>query len=408
MPSIQCRRIGATALVALAGAAGLSAQDQAPPPADAALLQRVEALEQQVSAMKPAVDKLQSEKDVDNSFAWGGYLDLSLDLRRRTSTNDPPGREVGVAFNPILMYGWRDQWLAVAELNVGSSGGSTTTDLGQGFIAFTGLPDAVILAGLAPLPFGTFSELFSPSWINKMGEIAATPYDEDFGLFTSDISDQQVQVRGIIDLGDNRRLDWHAFMAQAPTYAMNDGTDDRLSFGGNTGRGHEPPTFGGRLGFQPQPGIEIGASVMGGQILNNNLAFTPEDHRRFVAYGFDAEYHVSGAILRGEWIALKYDASDETRVNSQSGYIQLSKRLKELGDFWADVEPVIRVGELRRNQPVTTAAQKKINEYGGGLNYYFTSTIRSSLIADVFLVTDEAEVETHDLNRIVFNTTFAF
>ena len=429
LPVPSIRHFGV--ILALLGglcAGGIAAESEPADGAGKALLMRIDALEQQLktvqgelvqgasssAALSARVDKQQAESEVDNAFNFGGYGLFDY-------TYQHSGHSLTAQFQPIFTYAYRERFLFVGELNLDNTG---TVKLTQAYMAYTGMAHEIVEIGAFPLPFAVYSERLSPAWVNKFADSAPAPYANDFGLFAGDQADFGGQVRGDIPIGDNSKLNYVAFVTSGPSYNAVDGSDDRLAFATNTGRNKVPPTVGGRIGYLSMPSHEMGFSAMTGHI-NNNVAsagnikvlagaptYDQVDPRAFTAYAFDMEYHTGGFVLRGELLKVDFDDSTGQQVRSHGGYAQMSQRCTFLKGWANGFEPVLRGGAVVRNQPLLAAGvdgsgnptvvevRHNVQEVGVGINYYFTSYIRSSLF--VLCHNDS------DLNAATFTSTFAF
>ena len=412
-------------LILLAGfATGAMAEEQTPQTADqlAALKQRIDALEQQIkllqesaqiqvqsppagaavtappvtsaaeSALEARVWKLEAEGQTDNGFSVGGDGDVTVTRQKGL------GYTASADFNPIFLFSSKDTFLFVAELNATQNG----VGLGQAWVAYTALSHVIIEAGYFPIPFGAYSERYSPTWINKFSNLAPTPYNEDYGVFSGDQTIDGAQVRGDWTASTGVRLNYHVFVAAPPVYNGPDNADpdNRLSFGAvNTT--HVPPTVGGRVGFLPQPNAEIGLSAMAGHIINNQTVDPTIDdsqRRSFAAVAIDGDYHIQRFIISGEIVRLDYQDPSGARQHTQGGYIEVSRRLSDLTGWQSGFEPTLRTGRMQRS--LSDNGFQDVSELGVGLNYYFTSFIRSSLMA--------IATSAHDEDQISFNSTFTF
>jgi hypothetical protein len=420
------------------------AADQAPADpsptgnSDQTLLKRIESLEQQLSSLRSdlkqtdattsqlnsRLEKQEAESHTDNAFSFGGYGLFDATMQKDV------GHSMTAQFQPIFAYSYREEFLFIGEMNLDTTG---TTELTQAYMAYTNFSHVIVEVGKFPLPFAAYSERLSPAWVNKFSDSAPAPYDEDFGLFASDQADIGAQIRGDIPLSGNAKINYVAFLTSGPSYNATDGSDDRLSFASNTGTSKVPPTIGGRIGFLPMPSYEIGVSAMTGHINNNVESGDPAnpaaggnikvlygnapmydrtDSRSFSAYAVDGEYHSGGFVLRGELIKVDFDDSTNERVKTQGGYAQASQRLTFLSGWASALEPTIRGGAVVRTQAllttgddgsgntITVESRRNVQEVGLGLNYYFSSYIRSSLFV--------LGHNDHDLDRVTFTTTFAF
>jgi len=406
---IHHRSIVRSTLLLLAGlGVVVAAEDQQPASAPATdptaqLKQRLDDLEKQIKALQAQVQstnqqpsdtaalearvwKLEAEGQTDNGYAFGGVGDVTLVAQKNV------GKTVSADFNPIFIYNYRESFLFIAELNADENGVS----LGQAWIAFTSLPHAVVEAGRFPLPFGVYSERLSPSWVNKFSTNAPQPYNTDYGIFSEDQTADGLQVRGDIPLPNNAKGNYHIFAVAAPTYNSQDFSDNRLVFG-NPGTGD----LGARLGFLPMPTVEIGVSGMFGAIINQQTADPTIDdtaERSYHAFDVDAEYHYQSAVIRGEYVRMDNQDPTGAWVHSQGAYLQGSHRLTSLQGWLSGFEPTIRIGRVQRS--VVDNGYQDVNELDIGVNYYFTSYIRTSLMG--------FDHSVHSLDQVVLNTTFSY
>jgi hypothetical protein len=412
-------------LALLAGVVGsLNAEDQAPPAPDQLplLKQRIDALEQQIKdlqgngrnpatppaasapatpasasaaaaeALEARIWKLEAEARTDDGFSIGGDGDITL-VRQKGM-----GYTASADFNPILLYSYKDAFLFGAEINASQD----SVALGQAWAAYTALSHMVVEAGLFPIPFGTYSERYSPTWINKFSNLAPAPYNEDYGVFSGDQTIDGAQLRGDVPLADSLKLTYHVFIAAPPTYngPDNAAADDRLSFGGVNAT-HVPPTIGGRIGVLLMTDGEVGLSAMTGHIINNQTIDPTIDdgqRRSFAALAIDGEYRIQHIVLRGEYVRLNYQDPSGARQHSQGGYAEASRRLSEVAGWVGGFEPTLRFGRMQRSS--SDNGFQDISEMGVGINYYFTAFIRTSLMA--------IAATAHDEDQVALNSTVTF
>jgi hypothetical protein len=401
-----------------------------------ALKKQVDALSAQVQnqsdqqdTLAAKVDKNAAERDVDTSFAFGGYGLVEGDYLRWQ------GHTETAQFQPIFTYSYKDDLLFVGEMNLQTG---QDPELTQAYLCYTKMSHAVIELGMFPLPFAAYSERLSPSWVNKFASAPPPSYGEAFGVFSADQTDVGAQVRGDVEL-PALRANYTVFVVAGPTYNASDGSDDRLAFGNNTGPTKVQPTVGTRIGIIPMTGLEIGLSGMRGEIANNvpaynagsagqldptqglislpsapsgnvqnpNAVYNQTDRRQFFGLGIDADYHVGSFVVRGEAIKVDLDDSAGVRVRSQGFYLQASDHLGFLTGWLGGFEPAIRIGAVTRNVPLDSVDHhgnpkqiKDVKELALGVNYYFASNIRSSL----FVIGHNDP----ELDQASFVTTYGF
>lgn len=370
------------------------------------LLLRIEALEKKLGTMEtkpPAEERLanieskieqvreeSSAANIDNNFALAGYGTVSLMQERGDGGGDKTS--FTTSFNPIFLYSYQNKFLFTSELELGlSSDGETEVELEQAHLTYDIGEHALMNAGRFLLPFGTFSERLHPAWINKLGMNTPIHYNKEVGIFTGALRDNGLQLRGHIPLGEVSKGTFQAFTASGPTYVAV-GSDERLRFGSSVDL--SSPTVGGRLGFLPIPNAEIGLSYMGGKIQRA----TDNANRRYRAASLDAEYHLRGIVVRGEYVDLAHDLDDGESVKSRGLYAQLSSPLTLLNASLSKFESVLRYGQVRRDKRFGNF--QNVTETSFGINYYHAPFIKSALSVTNYSV--------NELDRIDLTTSFAF
>jgi hypothetical protein len=395
---------------------------------------QVRDLRSEVVADRTAADRTAAARPAlaapaDSSCTFSGYGTVEIDALGHQGHAD------SAEFTPLVTYAWRDEVLFTGAVVF-----STTDDpaLKQAYIAYTGAERMMVSAGYFPLPFGIFSEREAPDWINPLASAAPLTYDDQAGIFSGDQSDLGIQVRGVDELG-GLRATAILFAVAGPTYNATDGSDDRLQFGGNSGPTRVPPTFGGRLGCFPVPGLECGLSAMAGRIANDVPAYDPgvaaavdpgtgavtlpvapsgnaahpgavyaQDARRnFVAAALDAEFRLRGFTLRGEAIAIDWSDSAGDRVRAQGFYLEAADHLTFLPGWLAGFTPVLRAGTVWRTQPQpitddrgNPAAVGNVRELALGVDYAFSPTARATLLTRIH--------DNHDLDQSALVVTVGF
>lgn len=227
----QALRRGLIPPALLMMSAMLAAEDQQPiPPSTspeaelAGLRARLEVLEKQVSDLReqpstPAATTpdsgledrvwgLEADQLTDSSVAFGGSGGVAVTARNTVGTS------VEAAFDPIILYSFRQELLFVGELNATQDG----IALGQAYMAYTSLPHLVVEVGLFPIPFAAYSERMSPPWINRMATLAPPIYNDEYGVFGGDQSAIGLQVRGDLEFAGTMRGSYHLFVTDSPSY----------------------------------------------------------------------------------------------------------------------------------------------------------------------------------------------
>jgi hypothetical protein len=156
------------------------------------------------------------------------------------------------SLNPIFLWELTPKILFDGRLEIEPSGGGTNVNLVNAQISYL-LNDYVALGvGEFFSPSNVFVERFEPQWINKLP-------DRPIGVYHGVLPNISVgaQVRGGFPIGPTR-VDYALYVANGPTLitsdARNAGTLDFNSYTDN----NDDKAIGGRMGFLPIPGVEVG------------------------------------------------------------------------------------------------------------------------------------------------------
>src|ERR1051326_7495428 len=156
------------------------------------------------------------------------------------------------SFNPIFLWELTPKILFDGRLEIEPSGGGTNVNLVNAQISYL-LNDYVALGvGEFFSPSNVFVERCEPQWINKLP-------DRPIGVYHGVLPNISVgaQVRGGFPIGPTR-VDYALYVANGPTLitsdASNAGTLDFNSYTDN----NDDKAIGGRMGFLPIPGVEVG------------------------------------------------------------------------------------------------------------------------------------------------------
>jgi hypothetical protein len=156
------------------------------------------------------------------------------------------------SFNPIFLWELTPKLLFDGRLEIEPSGGGTNVNLVNAQISYL-LNDYIALgAGEFFSPSNVFVERFEPQWINKLPDRPLAVYH---GILPN-IS-VGAQVRGGFPIGPTR-ADYAFYVSNGPVLntfdARNAGTLDFNSYTDN----NDNKAVGGRVGFLPIPGVEVG------------------------------------------------------------------------------------------------------------------------------------------------------
>jgi hypothetical protein len=156
------------------------------------------------------------------------------------------------SFNPIFLWELTPKLLFDSRLEIEPSGGGTNVNLVNAQISYL-LNDYIALgAGEFFSPSNVFVERFEPQWINKLPDRPLAVYH---GLLPN-IS-VGAQARGGFPIGPTR-VDYALYVSNGPVLntfdARRAGTLDFNSYTDS----NDNKAVGGRVGFLPVPGVEVG------------------------------------------------------------------------------------------------------------------------------------------------------
>src|SRR5437660_5923009 len=156
------------------------------------------------------------------------------------------------SFNPIFLWELSPKLLFESRLEIEPSGSGTNVELEYAELTYL-LNDYMTLgAGEFLTPSNVFVERFEALWINKLPDRPLAVYDgilpeRSFGL----------QIRGGIPFGPTR-ANYAFYVSNGPSLNVfsrsRAGTLEFNNFSDN----NDDKAFGGRIGFLPLPGVEVG------------------------------------------------------------------------------------------------------------------------------------------------------
>jgi hypothetical protein len=156
------------------------------------------------------------------------------------------------SFNPIFLWEMTPKLLFDSRLEIEPSGGGTNVNLVNAQISYL-LNDYIALGvGEFFSPSNVFVERFEPQWINKLP-------DRPIGVYHGVLPNISVgaQARGGFPIGPTR-VDYAFYVSNGPTLSTFDArTAGTLDFNSYTDN-NDDKAVGGRVGFLPVPGVEVG------------------------------------------------------------------------------------------------------------------------------------------------------
>ena len=179
-------------------------------------------------------------------FLLAGWADGMFEARNgQVST-------FSASFNPIFLWELTPKLLFDGRLEIEPSGGGTNVNLVNAQISYL-LNDYIALgAGEFFSPSNVFVERFEPQWINLLPDRPLAVYH---GLLPN-IS-VGAQVRGGFPIGPTR-ADYAFYVSNGPVLNTFDArTAGTLDFNSYTDN-NDNKAVGGRVGFLPIPGVEVG------------------------------------------------------------------------------------------------------------------------------------------------------
>ena len=392
----QYRAIVFSMLAGVACAKSAAAQSQAPEPTTRPATQEYvtreeyERLRAELESVRPRVEAAPADQKrrggagslFDNDrFLVTGYAFAGF------SDEHAGGNTFSAGLAPIFLWRVTDKIFVEAEVELGlnneSGDGETEVNLEYADINFIINDYMTLRAGKFLTPFGQFPERLHPAWINKLPDFPLA-YAEEGGLVP--FSSLGAEVRGAVLVhpgGFDSKLVYAAYVANGPSLVTDDeegaGTLDDANYDDNNNN----KTVGGRIGFLPFPELEVGYSIMYGDVADGTTA---------VLNGVDVSYvrdidAIAGTIdARAEWIWSNVETVtfDETGAGGfgpltfsnkrNGGYAQLAYRPTQLDNkILRSTEFVTRYDNL--HVPGEAPGQVSTQRVTFGVDYWATSNV---------------------------------
>jgi len=385
---------------------------------------------QEVSSIKTDVAQAAEWREPNSIIHLAGYADVGYANQK----NSDGSFNVGT-FSPIFHYQYRDIVMLEAELEIAVTDDGGTDVFMEYLTIDYFLNDYIALIGGKFLsPIGQFRQNLHPSWINKMAS-APPGFGHDGAAPVSDLG---FQVRGGFPMG-NMFGNYAAYVSNGPEL-ISTFEDDEFELEGIEAEGFGKDrdgkkVYGGRFGFIPLPGLEIGISAATGKatVTSLELAHGEEeeeeedehkvqvarvaseegeeegegdfdlDHegpRDYDVLGFDFAWALNNFVLRGEYVKTKIGA-DYVGLTASEGatwktwYTQASYQFPQTK--W---ETALRYTDF--DSPHASQDQK---QWAVGLNYLFTSSFIGKL---TYEFNDGETGSQADTNRWMFQLAYGF
>lgn len=352
-------------------------------------------LREQVDALQKQVERLENvgaSKNADSSFHMAGYGSVEY-----SDSDSGVGAFNKVMVAPIIHYTYQDWLMFETEFELSNTAdGGTELALEYATVDLFLNDSVALVAGKFLSPIGQFRQNLHPSWINK-----AVSAPAGFGHGgAAPLSETGLQLRGGFPVGE-MRANYAFYIGNGPTLAavveQHEGdyelAIEEVETEGRTNDPDGKKSFGGRFGFLPFSGLEIGISAAKGKATVTD-AFTgghdgPEldiessGEFDYDAIGADFRYGWKNLELRGEYIKTEIGEGsagvafhsddlpedylgpsdfDDAEVGEwKAWYLQAAYKIPS-----TPLEVVIRTSELQTPHLGENYSQRTV-----GLNYLF-------------------------------------
>lgn len=300
-------------------------------------------------------------------FQIAGFADVSY--------IDAQGSPAGfgqLKFNPILHVLFNDRFLFEAELEMEvNDEGETDSTLEYASIDILLNDHATLVVGKFLSPAGYFVQNLHPSWINRLPSMPAG-FGHGGAAPTSDLG---VQVRGGFALDGGRQFNYAAYVGNGPRLMVEDEDALEVMAEGSTDNQDGEMAYGGRIGWVPMPGLEVGLSAVRGKVqLGAGMSGMAEPTRSFRVEGVDAAWQAATHVeLRGEWIRQRVGGADGSMIPGpatwRAWYAQAVYRFG--ADRW---ELVGRYGSS-----LSPHEEATFDQWAVGVNYVIAANIQAKL-----------------------------
>lgn len=261
-------------------------------------------------------------------------------------------------FGPIFLWELSPKLLFESHLHIEGNGNNTHVELEYAQLTYL-LNDYITLgAGEFLAPSNVFSERFEPAWINKLPDEPLAVYDG--GILP--VRSIGLQVRGGIPIGPTR-VNYAFYVSNGPilnTFDSGGAGTLEFTFADN----NHDKAVGGRVGFLPIPGVEVGYSF---ETARPGFQGTTFAHVRSLLQSVDLNVTRGSDLLRGSidlhaqyaWSEVSHAVYDpdgslgfgplSLTAKRDGGYAELAYRPTKLDiDFLRNLEIIFRWDHLSR------------------------------------------------------------
>ena len=321
------------------------------------------------------------KKEYNNTgFLLTGYTNTSfISEGKNNSFGD-------VGFSPIFLWRPAKHFFFEAELEMGFENGQLAINLEYANINCVLNKYVTFRFGRFLTPFGTFQNLYHPSWINKL-PLPPLGFGHDGVGPSSEIG---MAITGGIPIGSSK-LNYNIYISNGPVLNLGDeepGEEGNLMYE-NYADNNKNKAIGGRIGFLPfiNSSLELGVSMQSAKPGNAGSVYEKINARM---YAYDLNYIKQIDFLKGtvdakaQWNfvnvdkAIYSDHDDTTGIGiytydnkrdvyyTQFAYRPTMSKNKVVKNF----EAVVRYSAL--NLPEDAKENEDITQLIFGLNYWAT------------------------------------
>ncbi len=386
---------------------------------DQGLVQRIESMERGLKTMKRQLEdakrnaenaKKQASAESDKLSKWhlAGYTNAVFTATDAAGVDSKFG---SLKFNPVIHYQYSDFILFEGELEFElADDGTTDTALEYASIDILAHDWVTIVTGKFLSPVGQFQERLHPGWVNKAPDAPA-----GFGHGGAQpLSDFGVMLRGGIPVSD-----------MILSYSVAVGNGPRISHHGPELKGYgtddnNNKAVSGRVGIQPIPHLEFGASFMTAEIEGEAATSGSVTAGDYDLWGLDVAYTKGAWDVRAEYLNSKLGSfygqeADGDATTSlipstkwEAWYAQLAYQLSGLtkAQFLRNFELVARYGEIDIKGHGEFREEVPPEErLTFGVNYLFAPSV---ILKTAFSLRNYKDESTEDAAEVKVQLTYGF
>jgi hypothetical protein len=325
-------------------------------------------------SVAPSVAQLEASLLGTTKFLLAGWAEGMFEARNgQVST-------FSASFNPIFLWELTPKLLFDSRLEIEPSGGGTNVNLVNAQLSYL-LNDYMALGvGEFFSPSNVFVERFEPQWINKLP-------DRPIGVYHGVLPNISVgaQVRGGFPIGPTR-ANYAFYVSNGPVLNTFDArTAGTLDFNSYTDN-NDNKAVGGRVGFLPIPGVEVG---YGFETSKPGFQGTTFHDVQALVQSVDLEVTRDSDLLKGRinlfaqyaWSHVDHAIYDPDgslgfgplplTAKRDGGYAELAYRPTKLdNDFLRNLEMIFRWDHLSRDP--SGLGDPEETRYTLGLNYWLS------------------------------------